>query len=277
MPGVHGVLDLDGMPRGGGEDCVSVELLGELRVRVGGRPVDVVAGKQRLLLVALCVSGERPVRAEELVDRLWGDEPPASARTTLRGYVRRLRGTLGASARECVTGGRGGYRVGDGVTTDLARFRVAWAAARRCGEPAARLALFEEALSHWRGRPLSGVEPVGWVREVVTGVEEELLQAVEEWCDLHLDSGDAGRALVRLTGLVADHPLRETLWFRLIRGLHGCGRTAEALERYEHVRGRLGEDLGVSPSALLRELHRALLLDDRRRPSAPPSLSMASR
>ncbi|MBY8849784.1 SARP family transcriptional regulator, partial [Saccharothrix sp. MB29] len=109
------------------------------------------------------------------------------------------------------------------------------------------------------------------------GVEEELLQAVEEWCDLHLDSGDAGRALVRLTGLVADHPLRETLWFRLIRGLHGCGRTAEALERYEHVRGRLGEDLGVSPSALLRELHRALLLDDRRRPSAPPSLSMASR
>ncbi|WP_156757311.1 AfsR/SARP family transcriptional regulator [Actinokineospora pegani] len=246
---------------------IFVELLGDVRVRVGSRAAVGVVGKQRVLLAALCLAGGRPVRAEELIDRLWGDEPPASARTTLRGYVRRLRTALGGSARGAVVSGQGGYRLGDGVETDLARFQRLWAAARGCADPGRRLTLLDEALRGWRGRPLPGVEPDGWVREAVVGIEEELLQAAEEWCDLRVGSGEPGAAVVRLTGLVADHPLRETLWHRLILGLDGCGRTAEALERYEQVRRRLADELGVAPSGPLRRLHRALLSDRDRYPA----------
>ncbi|UJW31189.1 winged helix-turn-helix domain-containing protein [Saccharothrix sp. AJ9571] len=239
---------------------ISVGLLGDVDVEADGRRVAVVPGKQRLLLSALCLSGTRTLATEELIDRLWEDAPPAAARTTLRGHVRRLRGTV---TGEFIGGGRGGYRIGDLVSTDVARFRTARSTAGRSADPVRRRALLDEALCHWRGRPLSGVESARWVGDTVTALEEELLQAVEDWADLQLVCGDPGRALIRLTELVVRHPLRETLWVRLLRCLHASGRTAEAVDRFEHVRRKLAAELGVAPSAPLRELHQQLLRGDR--------------
>ena len=65
----------------------------------------------------------------------------------------------------------------------------------------------------------------------------------------------------RLNELLARHPLRESLWLRLLVALHRSGRRAEALERYQAIRVRLADELGVDPGSELRRVYADLLAD----------------
>ena len=70
------------------------QLLGDIQVTVDGQPVDVGPVRQRSVLAALLVDVNEMVSTDQLVDRVWGDEPPASARGTLASYLTRLRQAL---------------------------------------------------------------------------------------------------------------------------------------------------------------------------------------
>ena len=136
-------------------------LLGPLLVRRGGVVVAVSPGRQRALLAALLLSGNRVVMADELAEALWGSAPPASARASLQTHVMRLRKSL-ADAGPCrITSQPGGYlislRPGE---LDVERFESSLAAARqaaRSGSHAASAGRLRAALSLWRGQPLAGV------------------------------------------------------------------------------------------------------------------------
>ena len=69
-------------------------VLGPVELWVDGERVDLGPGKQRRVLAVLMVSAGKPVPLAELVDRLWGEAPPAQARNTLYSYIARLRGIL---------------------------------------------------------------------------------------------------------------------------------------------------------------------------------------
>src|SRR5580692_4253759 len=88
-----------GPPGGGSAEVGPAELefglLGPVLVRRGDEVLGVPAGKQRALLAALLLSNAQVVSAGELIDVLWGSEPPASARASLHNYVKRLRKILG--------------------------------------------------------------------------------------------------------------------------------------------------------------------------------------
>lgn len=77
-------------------------------------------------------------------------------------------------------------------------------------------------------------------------------------------------AVAELSRLAREHPLRERPHALLMRSLREEGRTAEALEVYATFRRRLVEEIGVEPSAELRELHLRLLRAPHNRPAAPP-------
>ena len=51
--------------------------------------------KQRLVLAMLIRADGRPVTTDALVDGLWGEDPPSTARKTVQGYIHHLRGELG--------------------------------------------------------------------------------------------------------------------------------------------------------------------------------------
>ena len=68
--------------------------------------------------------------------------------------------------------------------------------------------------------------------------------------------------MAELRRLLADHPLREGLWALLMRALYSSGRQAEALEAYAQAREVIAEELGVDPSAELRQLHEQMLRAD---------------
>jgi Bacterial transcriptional activator domain len=68
--------------------------------------------------------------------------------------------------------------------------------------------------------------------------------------------------VIELGQAVQDHPLREHMWALLVAALHGSGRTAEALQRFEDLRVHLERELGADPSPALCALHAAIVRGD---------------
>src|SRR5690348_9266771 len=77
-----------------GSMAVEFQLLGHIEVHADGRPVDIGHTRQRCVLAALLVDAGRPVPAEQLAFRVWGDRPPQRATGVLYGYLSRLRRVL---------------------------------------------------------------------------------------------------------------------------------------------------------------------------------------
>ena len=112
-----------------------------------------VGDRPRTLLAALAAGSGRPVRADELIDLVWGDEAPANATKSLQVLVSRTRSACGADAivRDGV-----GYRLGVGPTEiDSARLAalVREAAATLERDAASSVALAREALEVANGGP----------------------------------------------------------------------------------------------------------------------------
>ena len=78
-------------------------ILGPLEVEEAGRTIPIVGRKPRSLLAILLLHANEPVSTDALIDKLWGEHPPISARKGLQVYVSRLRGALGGSSRRVVT------------------------------------------------------------------------------------------------------------------------------------------------------------------------------
>src|SRR3954454_10621618 len=66
-------------------------VLGPVEIRVDGHPIPSGGPKQRALLAFLLLNANNVVPVDVLVDEVWGDNPPASARHSLEAYVSRLR------------------------------------------------------------------------------------------------------------------------------------------------------------------------------------------
>ena len=73
-------------------------LLGEIQVLAAGRSLDLGAPRQQAVLAALAVEPGRPVPIELLVDRVWGDDPPAEPRNVLYSHLSRIRQLLRQAA-----------------------------------------------------------------------------------------------------------------------------------------------------------------------------------
>ena len=84
-----------------------------------------------------------------------------------------------------------------------------------------------------------------------------------------LQLGRAEEVVTELQRLSEIHPFREDFAAQSITALARSGRSAEAVESYEAVRGRLADQLGTDPGPELQALHLSLLrgeLEPRRPP-----------
>ena len=241
---------------------LGVGVLGLLEVTVDGRPVELTAGRLRALLAVLALSAGRPVSVDRIAEALWDTDPPATIRASVATYVTRLRAALGTVA---ISAGPGGYALdADPDQVDALRFTDLLDRAARTPDPAAERVLLDDALRLWRGTPLDGV-PSGWLARTVTPrLVERRLSAVERHVDLR--PSDEGEAEPLLRDLITQHPLRESLWVRLLLLLRRSGRPAEALEQYAVVRALLADELGTDPGPELQLAYAELLAGQ-----APPA------
>ncbi|WP_340383976.1 BTAD domain-containing putative transcriptional regulator [Streptomyces sp. SS7] len=241
-------------------------VLGALRVHRGETELDVGGPQERAFLALLLAAAGQPVALSEIVDVLWGAEPPRSAVNVVRRHVGSLRRLLEPGLPARAEGSRllrdaGGYRlVTDGDQADLPRFRALRETARHSTDtaPAEATELLTEALRLWHGPIGDGIPAPARSHPLFDAIERERLAAARELADAALRAGRAERALPPLRRAAADHPLDEPVHAGLLRLLAAAGHRTEARTVYETVRARLAEDLGIDPGPELTDAHAAL-------------------
>ena len=239
---------------------VEFGVLGQLQIN--GSDVT-LAGKPRIVLVALLLHANQIVSVDALVDALWDDAPPASARTTLQGYVKQLRRLRAPVLAERIVTRSPGYRIrvlpGEVDLSIFAGLSDRGQAAARVGDWERASALFADALALWRGQPLGDVPSAVLQRTEVPRLTELRMRAVESRVEADMRLGRYGELVADLRRLTSLEPLREGLHGQLMSALYQCGRQAEALEVFRGVDRRLRDELGVGAGPELRLLHQRML------------------
>ncbi|MET7301878.1 BTAD domain-containing putative transcriptional regulator [Embleya sp. NPDC005575] len=251
---------------------MQVGLLGGIRAQGDdGAPIEVGGVRLRMLLARLALDAGRVVSVDALVDGLWGAEPLADAGNAVQTLVSRLRKVL-RPADVSVDLVGGGYRLGmRAEDVDAHRFEELAARGRRelaADRPDEAASVLAEALALWRGPALADLAEAPFARAVATRLDGLRVDAAEDRFEAELRLGRHAEALADLEAACAAHPLRERTAAMRMRALYAVGRQADALAGYEDIRGRLAAELGVDPSAELRETHLAVLRGELDRPVA---------
>jgi predicted ATPase/DNA-binding SARP family transcriptional activator len=244
--------------------AAELRVLGPVEIVGDGGAVAPLAAKQLRLLTALVVAAGRACEVDELVEAVWGDAPPASARSLVQVYVSQLRKALPPGI-EVVTR-PGAYALELALDQlDAARFERLLdecATARRSGNAALASSLADRALGLWRGRAYGELAYEEVAFRESERLEELRLVAVEERIDAELDLGRHEDVLAEVVATAAEHPYRERLQGQAMLALYRSGRQSEALEHYAAVRARLRREAGLEPGPALRELQRRILQHD---------------
>ncbi|MEU5979083.1 AfsR/SARP family transcriptional regulator [Streptomyces sp. NPDC047315] len=255
---------------------MDIEVLGALAVREHGIPVTPSARKPRQVLALLALHADQVVPVDLLIEELWEDSPPRSARTTLQTYILQLRelitaalksvadGTETRTAKDVVVTAPGGYLLkASPGTSDVREFdRLAGMGYRALDAEDFRGAsrALGEALALWNGSALAGIQAGPQLAMEVRRLEESRLCAVHQRIEADLRLGRHREVLGELTVLASRYRTHENLHGQLMLALHRSGRRGEALDVYQRLRQSLVRDLGLEPSAGLRRLQRSILM-----------------
>jgi DNA-binding SARP family transcriptional activator/Tfp pilus assembly protein PilF len=255
---------------------IELRMLGPVEVRLDGVPVDLGPPKRRVVLAMLAAGAGSPVPVEALIDELWGNDPPRSARANLRTYVASLRASLPTTPHWQLASVHDSYvlRIGD-VRFDADEFRRhtdAGRAALTGGDTVTAALKFERALALWRGRCGEDIPRGPYLSIAFAVLDEQRVAAYEDYVEARLaeawrSEGAAAHhdeLLPLLRRLTAEHPLRERLWGQLMLALYRAGDVAGALKTFTAARAAFTGELGIEPGAYLQQLHRSMLDRDPR-------------
>ena len=217
---------------------LDVRVLGPIDARDASEPIVLHSRIQRALLAAFVHARGGVVATEDLIALVWDDAPPASAHTTLKSHVSRLRRALRA---DVVTSQPPGYALTLPLDRlDVHRFERGVHGARSVAE-------LEAVLTLWRGRPYGELADHQLLTGEVARLTELHAQARQHRAGLLLAAGRGEEAAAAYRQLVTEEPLRETAWTGLLRSLHAVGRQADAVTEARRYR-ELTAEVGLEPS-----------------------------
>jgi DNA-binding SARP family transcriptional activator/tetratricopeptide (TPR) repeat protein len=243
---------------------VEFRILGPLQVVTEAGSVALGGRRPCTLLAMLLAHPDQVVSLDHLIDAVWDDRPPVTARRQVQNEISALRRRLGDGGVTIVADGRG-YRVQPGPgELDSRTFEdgVARASVLAAdGQLAEAVDALRSALRLWRGPALLGLS--GRVVEAAAArLDEQRLTATEQRFELELRLGRHDEVVGDLTELVAANPLRERLVGQLMLALHRAGRQADAVQVYHDLRVRLADELGLDPATPLQRQFAAILNND---------------
>ncbi|WP_326573104.1 AfsR/SARP family transcriptional regulator [Streptomyces sp. NBC_00487] len=255
---------------------MDIAVLGALDVRENGVSVTPTAPKPRQVLALLALHADQVVPVAALIEELWGERPPRSARTTLQTYVLQLRELISAAlardaagapartAKDVLVTTPGGYRLDTwGGASDVGEFeRLAGSGYRAmdAGDFAGAARHLREALALWTGAALADIQTGPQLGMETRRLEETRLCAFDQRIEADLRLGRHRELLGELTVLVSRYATHEKLHGQFMLALHRSGRRSEALDVYQRLRNALVRELGLEPSAGLRRLQRSILV-----------------
>ncbi|MGW2254585.1 BTAD domain-containing putative transcriptional regulator [Kitasatospora sp. NPDC001660] len=246
-----------------------ISLLGPLWAWRDGQPLDLGHLRQQAVLTALALHPGRTVSQQELLDGVWGEEPPGTKVVPV--YIYRLRKALraGDGPHAAIARDRSGYRLlPAAVAVDVAHMDELLAAAdaaEHAGDLAGAVGLCSRALELFRGEPLAG-QPGPLAEQERLRLTERRTATAQRKLGWQLRLGRHREAVAELFALTEAQPLNEPVAAMLMHALYLSGRQADALAVFDRTRRRLADDLGVYPGQDLRRTHRMILRGDDTRP-----------
>ncbi len=245
-------------------------LMGSLEVTGDGRTLTPTAAKPRQVLAMLAINAGAMVSAEQLIDELWPEGPPKSAKTTVQTYVYHLRKILSQSkdstqGNDVLSTRPAGYVLAvPQENVDIVRFERLVADGRSMlqrGDPSRASDLLREALSLWRGSMLADVAAGPRLQGSIVYFEEQRIEALSLRIKIDLETGRHQEIIGELRWLTQTHyTMHEWMHIRLMQALHRSGRRGEALDAYQKLRGLLGDELGLEPSVDAKQLQQQILV-----------------
>ncbi len=241
-------------------------ILGSLEISGDRGPLELGAPRQQIVLATLLLSANRVVSIDRLIDAIYGNRGPETARSQAQISISALRRVLTANGGGSLIGTHPqGYIIAvESGQLDSQRFTELVAAARAdrdTGHPGQAVANYREALRLWRGLALAGLDSP-YVRLAASHLDEQRISSNEDRIKLELGMGRHRELVGELTELIEEFPLRERLRGQLMLALYRCGRRADALQVYRDARRVLIDELGMEPDNRLRQLERAILTSD---------------
>ena len=246
---------------------IEYRVLGALEAAADGTVADLGPPKQRALLAILALHANQVVPVDELIDELWGEQPPRHAGHAIQVYVSSLREALSVLTGEpTIVWHAPGYLLAaepDALDADRAEALVAEGAGLfAAGELSAAAAVLGRARTLWRGRPLADFAYEEFAQPAIRRLTETWLHATELLATVALGQGRPDEALVLAEAVVAEDALRERAREAQLLALYRCGRPAEAIRTYVAFEALLSDELGVEPSRTLRHLAERILVHD---------------
>jgi SARP family transcriptional regulator, regulator of embCAB operon len=247
---------------------MQLNLMGTLEILEDGQNLTPTAAKPRQVMAMLAVNANTMVSAEQLIDELWPQAPPASAKTAVQTYVYQLRKLLDhrlASLRgkEVLVTRPAGYVLTvprDDV--DIFRFQHLMKDGRntlRRGDAPRAADLLRNALGLWRGPMLADVARGPSLDGRAVYLEEQRMEALSLRIEADLETRRHREIVGELRCLLTTHRLHEWIYVRLMQALYRSGRRGEALDVYQQLCRLLDDELGLEPSRDARQLHHQIL------------------
>ena len=243
-------------------------ILGPFDIRQEGESLHLGGGRQRALLALLVLHANTVVSIDRIIDSLWEEDPPDTAANIIQVYMSRLRKLLDPDRAKGTDGTvlltrRPGYLIRlDPSALDAFEFSRLAAEGREAltsGAPGVAAALFSQGLEIWHGDVLADFSFEQFARAEVDRLEGERIAVTEDLFEARLALGQHEEVVGEIENAVREHPLRESLWAKLMLALYRGGRQAEALRTYQRAADTLVEELGIDPSPMLQELEDDIL------------------
>jgi serine/threonine protein kinase/DNA-binding SARP family transcriptional activator/WD40 repeat protein len=240
---------------------IPIRILGPVEVTTRAGAVPLGGPKQRALFAMLVARVGRVVTVDQLVDGIWGEEPPAAVTASIHSYVSNLR----TSFEYPIERHGSGYSLQAKPTAvDGHVFEADVEAGRKdlIANSAAASDLLRQALGLWRGRAYADVAVFPGLSNEAIRLEELRLSAVETRIEADLALGRHSSLVSELEALAAEYPLRESLRAKHMVALYRDGRQGEALRAFRRTQDYLREELGIDPSDELQKLEERILNHD---------------
>ena len=175
--------------------------------------MEFVGAKQRTLFSALALRAPEPVPVDDLIEALWGGDPPGGAIQALQKQISRLRERLGDDAP--LSHRPAGYALEiERAAIDAQRFEDLLRRARAAlagGAPDEARTDLAGALALWRGPALAEHRFDGFAQLEISRLEELRLEAIEEQMAAELACGRDVDLAGEPEALVSEHLPRERL------------------------------------------------------------------
>ena len=238
--------------------------LGRFEIRRGAYAVEAARWERKVaarVVRFLLIRGGRLVPEDELLEALWPDKVPDSARRGLQTAISSARSVLDLpweTSRLRVQERAYALALRDGDRLDADAFATA---AQRAlgGTGPERIAAMEAAVRLWTGEPLPEERYSDWAaswREQLNSLHAEVLGALAEE---HGRAGDHNAAARAARALVDLDPLDERAQRLLMGAYASAGRRGAGLRQFLECRRALVEQLGIEPEAETLALQRRIL------------------